>query len=846
MEQRKLWAQLFWLLSTVGLLLIAVPRAGAQAHPNAGGVGGGGNPKVPQGGSNSFAKVGTDAVVSGATWEVYLGSTRQGNTTTPNGWSVSYSATTTQFTVGAPLSAAITTNYEVRYNTGSGYVSAMFDVVVGISSVTFNPNPVVGGNNSTGTVTLAGAAPTGGLSVSLSSNNGNVTVPSSVTVAAGATSANFTATTHTVTGTFGVQVTASITNDSVAGTLTLTTTPSVASLTISPTSVMGGTNATGTVSLSAVAPQGGTLVSLSSSNPSAATVPSSVTVPGGQSSANFTVTSIPVQGDTSVTITATYGSNNLMASLTVVGAILSTFTISPTTAHSGAPVQFTVTLTGPAAGSVLGGASVVLTPSDPRYFPGGSASILIPPGATSGTLTASDSATYAESITFTASLTYSTQGFVVGPTRNATLLLQPNYLYVTNVTSPNTVNLGWNATATGSFVLRRAPVTGVWGPNGSLGTFQTLGTFANSVSTYADTTAIAGGISNGVGLYYELDDTGPNGNQQIFLACEMIFVSPSGATDNGTLDSRIDPRYDTLRYIDFPYYKTPYMGGLFTGYVGGKDMAGVARSVIRFGTPSPPVTTANLRYSAVQAVCTAVYESNGSGPSVTVGCQAIPDNGWTASTLKWETPPWPAAFSAAAATSTVTMTPTTNQQPASSQALWSISQSEAQCYQSHTPLVVALASTQEGSQGWAYFARSDYSGGTLAPTLLNVWDLPLPQSVTLSPSPNICNSQDPLHNPVTVTCSIGMSGLGLGDSAPVSVTITGMSAGISGIVPGTQGTNIVSGMPFTFTPTGTNCSFTFVVTGQPANGGGVQLGSVNVTVGPMVHTAQTTAIVKGN
>src|SRR6202040_180270 len=61
-----------------------------------------------------------------------------------------------------------------------------------VSSLTLNPSSVVGGlGYSTGTVTLTGPAPAGGAQVFLSSSNGAASVPSSVIVPAGATSANF-------------------------------------------------------------------------------------------------------------------------------------------------------------------------------------------------------------------------------------------------------------------------------------------------------------------------------------------------------------------------------------------------------------------------------------------------------------------------------------------------------------------------------------------------------------------------------------------------------------------------------------------------------------------------------
>ena len=68
-----------------------------------------------------------------------------------------------------------------------------------LSAVSVTPTGITGGNSSTGTVTLTQAAPTGGLSVSLSSSNGSVaSFPTSVTVAAGASTAPFTVTTTAV------------------------------------------------------------------------------------------------------------------------------------------------------------------------------------------------------------------------------------------------------------------------------------------------------------------------------------------------------------------------------------------------------------------------------------------------------------------------------------------------------------------------------------------------------------------------------------------------------------------------------------------------------------------------
>src|SRR5882672_4137996 len=81
----------------------------------------------------------------------------------------------------------------------------------------------------------------------------------------------------------------------------------LSSLSLNPTSVTGGNSSTGTVMLSGPAPTGGAQVTLSSSNTTAASVPSSVTVAAGATSATFTVSTSAVAASTSVTISAAYG-----------------------------------------------------------------------------------------------------------------------------------------------------------------------------------------------------------------------------------------------------------------------------------------------------------------------------------------------------------------------------------------------------------------------------------------------------------------------------------------------------------------------------------------------------------
>ena len=81
----------------------------------------------------------------------------------------------------------------------------------------------------------------------------------------------------------------------------------LSSLTVSPTDVVGPDPATGTVNLTSAAPSGGFVVTLSSDNTAAATVPPSVTVPAGSTRATFTVSTREVSNAQSAVIIGTVG-----------------------------------------------------------------------------------------------------------------------------------------------------------------------------------------------------------------------------------------------------------------------------------------------------------------------------------------------------------------------------------------------------------------------------------------------------------------------------------------------------------------------------------------------------------
>lgn len=291
---------------------------------------------------------------------------------------------------------------------------------VSLSSLTLNPTSVVGGNSSTGTVTLSAAAPSGGAQVVLSSSNTTVArTPASVTVPAGATSATFSVSTSVVSASASVTISATYGGVSRSASLTVKPVPPPAptptSLTLNPTSVIGGNSSTGTVTLSGPAPTGGAQVVLSSSNTTVAHVPASVTVAAGATSATFTVSTSAVGASTAVTISGAYGGVSRTASLTVQpvpppAPTLTSLTLNPTSVVGGfQSSRGTVTLSAPAP---AGGVQVILSSSNgAASVP---ASVFIPAGASSASFTVNTSA-----VLMSTSATISAQ--YNGATRTATL-----------------------------------------------------------------------------------------------------------------------------------------------------------------------------------------------------------------------------------------------------------------------------------------------------------------------------------------------------------------------------------------------------------------------------------------
>ena len=114
-----------------------------------------------------------------------------------------------------------------------------------LSAVAVSPSIVTGGNAAQGTVGLTSAAPAGGFAVALSSSNAATTVPASVSVAHGATSATFVISTGAVTASTLVTITANAGGVTRTATLTVAPQPQTATLTVTA-SGRGGERVTST------------------------------------------------------------------------------------------------------------------------------------------------------------------------------------------------------------------------------------------------------------------------------------------------------------------------------------------------------------------------------------------------------------------------------------------------------------------------------------------------------------------------------------------------------------------------------------------------------------------------
>jgi hypothetical protein len=217
------------------------------------------------------------------------------------------------FAVPKPIRATLTAT------TGGESRNATLTVLpLALQTLTLDPNPILRGRVTAGTVTLNAPALPGGLVVTLSSENSKVAAPPpTLRVPAGATTATFPVQTYRVRATTEVRLSASGGGTTRDARLTVVT-GGLEALTLETKRALGGFTVTAAVVVAGLAPAGGAIVRLTSSAPSVAPVPEQVVVTAGARLVRFPIPTRPTPVTLPVTITAEYAGTRLTATLTVV------------------------------------------------------------------------------------------------------------------------------------------------------------------------------------------------------------------------------------------------------------------------------------------------------------------------------------------------------------------------------------------------------------------------------------------------------------------------------------------------------------------------------------------------
>ena len=343
------------------------------------------------------------------------------------------------------------------------------------------------------------AAAVSSVVVSLSSNNRAVTVPSSVTVSAGASSAGFSAVSSNVASTQSVTLTASAAG--VSKTIVIQVNPAQASASLSKISC-GTQSLTGpqtkacSVYLDSAASVP-VLVSLSSSN-AAVTVPSSVTVSAGATSTGFSAVSSNVASTQSVTLTATAGG---VSETTVIQVYPAPAAAAPGLSTISCGTQ---SLTGPTTKGCSVYLSGAATSATLVTLKSSSSDLVVP-----GTVTIAAGA---------ASAGFSATASAVKTSETVTLTASSGGVSVTNVIQLNSssasspppstqhvVDLSWNAPASSDSVVAGYHV---YRSTGGASNFQLLNSSIETQTDYADST-----VSSGETYDYEVKSVSTAGQE---------------------------------------------------------------------------------------------------------------------------------------------------------------------------------------------------------------------------------------------------------------------------------------------------------------------------------------------
>lgn len=276
---------------------------------------------------------------------------------------------------------------------GIPYVVADGDVAIGLPPVRLLP--ATARVNVGATVSLRAvidrAAPSGGITLALASAPpANATVPSTVTVPAGASEASF-----NVNGVAPGSASITATRGTLGSATSLVTVAPPISLALAPATsrVARGGSVTLTLTLGEPAAAGNARINLATSNASVASLPAFVTVPAGQTTTTFVVTA-PEVGDATITASAA-GYTTATAQIAVTDAALTLPRGAIVPPGQTRNLMLVLSEPTPAAGLTLRLASSSASATLPATIalPGGATTVAVPvTGGTVGVATVSANA----------------------------------------------------------------------------------------------------------------------------------------------------------------------------------------------------------------------------------------------------------------------------------------------------------------------------------------------------------------------------------------------------------------------------------------------------------------------
>jgi hypothetical protein len=193
-----------------------------------------------------------------------------------------------------------------------------------LTGISVNPTTADASQSVSGNVSITVPSQSGNDVVALHSSNPAVaSVPAVASFGSGNATANFPITLTPVTTPTIVTISATGGGVTMSATLTVVPTPpppfAVDLVTVAPTVVAGTGTSTGTVTANTPAPAGGATIKLSSSDTKLATVPATVVIPAGATSATFPI-KVTGSGATDISIGALFGNLGHAAPLGVTGA----------------------------------------------------------------------------------------------------------------------------------------------------------------------------------------------------------------------------------------------------------------------------------------------------------------------------------------------------------------------------------------------------------------------------------------------------------------------------------------------------------------------------------------------